>query len=74
MIRRKIRRKITRRTLWFYLKLILRKIHKNKSFEQIVDELEQEINIVQPLYDFVKDHIDMSEDELVISYLNSIGA
>ena len=53
------------------IKLILRKIHKNKSFEQIVDELEQEIDSIQPLYDFVKDHIDLSEDELIALYLKN---
>lgn len=36
------------------LKLILKKVHKNKSFEQIVDELEEDADVVQPLYDFVK--------------------
>ena len=36
------------------LKLILKKVHKNKSFEQIVDELEEDADVVQLLYDFVK--------------------
>ena len=36
------------------LKLILKKVHKNKSFEQIVDELEEDADVVRPLYDFVK--------------------
>ena len=36
------------------LKLIVKKIHKNKSFDQIVDELEEDADVVQPLYDFVR--------------------
>ena len=35
------------------LKLIVKKIHKNKSFDQIVDVLEEDAGVVQPLYDFV---------------------
>ena len=35
------------------LKLIVKKLHKNKSFDQIVDELEEDADVVQPLYDFV---------------------
>lgn len=54
------------------LKLILKKVHKNKSFEQIVDELEEDADVVQPLYDFVLKHIDLGEDEMVQKYLENI--
>lgn len=54
------------------LKLIVKKIHKNKSFDQIVDELEEDADVVQPLYDFVLKHIDWGEDEMVQKYLENI--
>lgn len=54
------------------LKLILKKVHKNKSFDQIVDELEEGADVVQPLYDFVLKHIDLDEDEMVQRYLENI--
>lgn len=54
------------------LKLIVKKIHKNKSFDQIVDELEEDADVVQPLYDFVLKHIDCGEDEMVQKYLENI--
>lgn len=54
------------------LKLILKKVHKNKSFDQIVDELEENADVVQPLYDFVLKHIDLGEDEMVQKYLENI--
>ena len=54
------------------LKLIIKKIHKNKSFDQIVDELEEDSDVVQPLYDFVLKHIDLGEDEMVQKYLENI--
>ena len=54
------------------LKLIVKKIHKNKSFDQIVDELEEDAGVVQPLYDFVLKHIDWGEDEMVQKYLENI--
>lgn len=54
------------------LKLIIKKIHKNKSFDQIVDELEENADVVQPLYDFVLKHIDLGENEMVQKYLENI--
>lgn len=54
------------------LKLIVKKLHKNKSFDQIVDELEEDADVVQPLYDFVLKHIDWGEDEMVQKYLENI--
>ena len=54
------------------LKLIVKKIHKNKSFDQIVDELEEDADVVQPLYDFVLKHIDWGENEMVQKYLENI--
>ena len=54
------------------LKLIIKKIHKNKSFDQIVNELEEDTDVVQPLYDFVLKHIDLGENEMVQKYLENI--
>ena len=54
------------------LKLILKKVHKNKSFDQIVDELEEDADVVQTLYDFVLKHIDLGEDVMVQKYLENI--
>lgn len=54
-----------------FIKLILKKLVKNKSFEQIVDELELDTNVVRPLYDFVTEHIGLSEDEIIELYLNT---
>ena len=39
----------------------MKKLHKNKSFDQIVDELEEGADVVQPLYDFVLKHIDLKD-------------
>ena len=50
----------------------MKKLHKNKSFDQIVDELEEGADVVQPLYDFVLKHIDLGEDEMVHKYLENI--
>lgn len=50
----------------------MKKLHKNKSFDQIVDELEEDSDVVQPLYDFVLKHIDLNEDEMVQKYLENI--
>ena len=33
------------------LKLIIKKIHKNKSFDQIVDELEENADVVQERFE-----------------------
>lgn len=54
------------------LKLILKKVHKNKSLEQIVDELEEDADAVQPLYDFVLKHVDLDEDAMVGAYLENM--
>ena len=43
----------------------MKKLHKNKSFDQIVDELEEGA-------DFVLKHIDLGEDEMVQKYLENI--
>ena len=37
-----------------------------------VDELEEDADVVQPLYDFVLKHIDWGEDEMVQKYLENI--
>lgn len=54
-----------------FIKLIFKKLVKNKSFEQIVDELELDTDVVRPLYDFVTEHIGLSEDEIIELYLNT---
>lgn len=54
------------------LKLILKKVHKNKSLEQIVDELEEDTDVVQPLYDFVLEHVNLDEDAMVRKYLENM--
>ena len=36
--------------------LIIKKLEKNKSLEQIADELEESIETIQPIYDIVKKH------------------
>ena len=54
------------------IKLILKKVHKNKSFEQIVDELEEDADVVQPLYDFVLKHVDLDEDAMIRKYLENM--
>ncbi len=35
---------------------IIKKLQKNKSLEQIADELEESIEDIQPIYDIVKKH------------------
>lgn len=36
--------------------LIIKKLEKNKSLEQIADELEESIETIHPIYDIVKKH------------------
>lgn len=42
-----------------------------KALEQIVDELELDTDVVRPLYDFVTEHIGLSEDEIIELYLSA---
>ena len=35
---------------------IIKKLQKNKSLEQIADELEESVEDIQPIYDIVKEH------------------
>ena len=35
---------------------IIKKLQKNKSLEQIADELEESVETIQPIYDIVKKH------------------
>ena len=39
-----------------FVNLIIKKIQKNKSLEQIADELEESVETIQPIYDIVKKH------------------
>ena len=54
------------------LKLILKKVHKNKSLKQTVDELEEDADVIQPLYDFVLEHVSLDEDAMVREYLENM--
>lgn len=51
-----------------FIKQIFKKILKNKSFEQIVDELEGESDILLPIYNFVQEHANLSEDQIIELY------
>ena len=42
------------------------------KYNQFVDDLEEDADVVQPLYDFVLKHIDWGEDEMVQKYLENI--
>ena len=46
------------------ISLIRKKIIKNKSLTQTADELEQEIDEIEELYELVKNNMDKSDDEL----------
>ena len=52
-----------------FIKLILKKVKKQKSFEQIVEELDLDADFAKPLYDFVLKHIDLSETDIIQKYL-----
>ena len=42
---------------------------KQKSFDQIVEELDLDADFAKPLYDFVLKHIDLSETDIIQKYL-----
>ena len=52
-----------------FIKLILKKVKKQKSFDQIVEELDLDADFAKPLYDFVLKHIDLSETDIIQKYL-----
>ena len=47
----------------------LKKVKKQKSFNQIVEELDLDADFAKPLYDFVLKHIDLSETDIIQKYL-----
>ena len=51
-----------------FIKLILKKVKKQKSFDQIVEELDLDADFAKPLYDFVLKHIDLSETDIIQKY------
>ncbi len=67
-LRRHSSRQITRESCGF-IKLILKKVKKQKSFNQIVEELDLDADFAKPLYDFVLKHIDLSETDIIQKYL-----
>ena len=42
----------------------------NVNMCKALEELEEDADVVKPLYDFVKDHITMSEDAVIDLYFN----
>lgn len=52
-----------------FIKLILKKVHKQKSFDQIVEELDLDADFAKPLYDFVVKHLSLSEADMIQKYL-----
>lgn len=52
-----------------FIKLILKKVNKQKSFDQIVEELDLDADFAKPLYDFVVKHISLSEADMIQKYL-----
>lgn len=48
-----------------FIKLILKKVKKQKSFDQIVEELDLDADFAKHLYDFVLKHIDLSETDII---------
>ena len=52
-----------------FIKLILKKVNKQKSFDQIVEELDLDADFAKPLYDFVVKHVSLSEADMIQKYL-----
>ena len=53
------------------LSLICRKARKNKSLEQIAEELEEEISVIEPLYELVQAFApDYDEEQVFEAYKN----
>ena len=43
-------------TVRYLVTSVIKKVQKNKTPDQIADELEESIEIIQPMYDIVKKH------------------
>lgn len=43
-------------TVRYLVASVVKKVQKNKSLEQIADELEESVEDIQPIYDIVKEH------------------
>ena len=48
------------------LALIIKKVKKEKSLEQIADELEEDIDIIQPLYEIVLRHAPAYDEDAML--------
>ncbi len=46
------------------IKLVQKKYQKNKSVPTIADELEEDVQFIEKLYELVKDHPDKSAEEI----------
>ena len=46
------------------ISMIQKKVKKNKNLEQIVDELEEPMEEIKPIYDQVKQHLDKTAEEI----------
>ena len=46
------------------ISMIQKKVKKNKNLEQIVDELEEPMEEIKPIYDQVKQHPDKTAEEI----------
>ena len=46
------------------ISMIQKKVKKNKNLEQIVDELEEPMEEIRPIYDQVKQHPDKTAEEI----------
>ena len=42
--------------VYYLVASVVKKMQKNKSLEQIADELEESVKDIQPIYDIVKKH------------------
>lgn len=55
------------------LTVVQKKIAKGKSVEVIADEMEEPLEVVQPLYQFVMQHTQAKPEELVELWLSQKG-
>lgn len=46
------------------ISMIQKKVKKNKNLEQIVDELEEPMEEIKPIYDQVRQHMDKTAEEI----------
>lgn len=51
------------------IQLIKKKIKKSKTLLQIADELEEDVIDIQPLYEYIKEHLNEETNEICKQYL-----